>query len=125
MAKTLTNERNLRQRQEAIARDLRLLKQMRLVEWGAAALFIAAGFLLKVLGLSAAPLVLFIGGVLVPSKFFAKGSACIKSVYQKAEKEKSLKSVEKDKFSLKKAAQAERDRSLREIALFARQRWEY
>ena len=41
MAKTLTNERNLRQRQEAIARDLRLLKQMRLVEWGAAALFIA------------------------------------------------------------------------------------
>ena len=65
MAKTLTNERNLRQRQEAIARDLRLLKQMRLVEWGAAALFIAAGLLLKVLGLSAAPLVLFIGGVLV------------------------------------------------------------
>ena len=65
MAKTLTNERNLRQRQEAIARDLRLLKQMRLVEWGAAALFIAAGFLLKVLGLSAAPRVLFIGGVLV------------------------------------------------------------
>ena len=42
MAKTLTNERNLLQRQEAIARDLRLLKQMRLAEWGAAAVFVAA-----------------------------------------------------------------------------------
>ena len=65
MAKTLTNERNLLQRQEAIARDLRLLKQMRLAEWGAAAVFVAAGLLLKALGVAAAPFVLFLGGFLV------------------------------------------------------------
>ena len=47
MAKTLTNESNLRDRQEAIERDLRLLKRMRLAEWGAALLFLAIGFLWK------------------------------------------------------------------------------
>lgn len=47
MAKTLTNESNLRDRQEAIERDLLLLKRMRLAEWGAAILFLAVGFLWK------------------------------------------------------------------------------
>ena len=43
MAKTLTNERNLRLRQEAIERDLRLMKSLRAVEWGAALLLLLAG----------------------------------------------------------------------------------
>ena len=64
MAKTLTNERNLLARQEAIERDLRILKRMRIVEWGAAALFLAVGFLLKNSGSTAASFVLFIGGAL-------------------------------------------------------------
>ena len=63
MAKTLTNERNLLQRREAIARDLSLLKRMRLVEWGAAALFIVAGLVWR-FGLDKGFFVLFIGGVL-------------------------------------------------------------
>ena len=64
MAKTLTNERNLLQRQEAIERDLRLLKRMRLIEWGAAALFVAAGLVWK-FGYDQGLFVLFIGGALV------------------------------------------------------------
>ena len=64
MAKTLTNERNLLQRQEAIERDLRLLKRMRLIEWGAAALFVAAGLVWK-FGFDQGLFVLFIGGALV------------------------------------------------------------
>ena len=64
MAKTLTNERNLLQRQEAIERDLRLLKRMRLVEWGAAALFVALGLVWNY-GLDRGFFVLFIGGALV------------------------------------------------------------
>ena len=63
MAKTLTNERNLLQRREGIARDLSLLKRMRLVEWGAAALFIAAGLVWRY-ALDGGWFVLFIGGVL-------------------------------------------------------------
>ena len=47
MAKTLTNERNLRARQEAIERELRLLKRMRLIEWGAALLFLVVGLFWK------------------------------------------------------------------------------
>ena len=64
MAKTLTNESNLRDRQEAIERDLRILKRMRLVEWGAAVLFLVVGGILKTAGNPAAALVLFIGGAL-------------------------------------------------------------
>ena len=64
MAQTLTNERNLLGRQEAIARELRLLKRMRLVEWGAAALFVAVGLLWK-FGLDKGFFLLFIGGALV------------------------------------------------------------
>ncbi len=64
MAKTLTSESNLRERQESIERDLRILKSMRLIEWGAAALFLAVGFFLKNLGHSSAAFVLFIGGAL-------------------------------------------------------------
>ena len=64
MAKTLTNERNLLQRQEAIERDLRRLKRMRLIEWGAAALFVAAGLVWK-FGFDQGLFVLFIGGALV------------------------------------------------------------
>ena len=64
MAKTLTNESNLRGRQEAIERDLRILKRMRLVEWGAAVLFLVVGAILKTSGNPAAAFVLFIGGAL-------------------------------------------------------------
>ena len=64
MAQTLTNERNLLGRQEAIARELRLLKRMRLVEWGAAALFVVAGLVWKY-GLDKGFFLLFIGGALV------------------------------------------------------------
>ena len=46
MAKTLTSESNLRERQNSIERDLRILKRMRFIEWGAAVLFLAAGFFL-------------------------------------------------------------------------------
>ena len=53
MAKTLTNERNLLQRRQAIERDLLILKRMRLAEWGAAALFLLAGLLLKTAGQAA------------------------------------------------------------------------
>ncbi len=64
MAKTLTNERNLLQRQAAIGQELNLFKRMRLVEWGAAALFVAGGLIWKLaLGGGAFPLA--IGGVLV------------------------------------------------------------
>ncbi len=65
MAKTLTNERNLLQRRQAIERDLLILKRMRLAEWGAAALFLLAGLLLKTAGQAAGAFVLFIGGALV------------------------------------------------------------
>lgn len=65
MAKTLTNEKNLRSRQEAIERDLLFLKRMRLAEWGAAALLVAAGLILKGGGHPGGPFVLFIGGALV------------------------------------------------------------
>lgn len=64
MAKTLTSEHNLLQRREAIARDLNLLKRMRLVEWGAAALFVATGLVWQY-GLDRGFFVLFIGGFLV------------------------------------------------------------
>ena len=64
MAQTLTNERNLLGRQEAIARELRLLKRMRLVEWGAAALFVVAGLVWKY-GLDKGFFLLFVGGALV------------------------------------------------------------
>ena len=47
MAQTLTNESNLRDRQKAIERDLLILKRMRLVEWGAALLCLALGFVWK------------------------------------------------------------------------------
>ena len=64
MAKTLTNERNLRERQDALERDLTLLKRMRLVEWGAAALFVALGLAWNY-GFDKGFFVLFIGGALV------------------------------------------------------------
>lgn len=63
MAKTLTNERNLLERQESIARDLALLKRMRIIEWGAAALFIAAGLLWK-FGFGQGVFPLVVGGAL-------------------------------------------------------------
>jgi hypothetical protein len=47
MAKTLTNERSLGRRQDDIARELALLKRMRLIEWGAAGLVLLAGLLWK------------------------------------------------------------------------------
>jgi hypothetical protein len=47
MAKTLTNERNLLRRQEAIERELRLLKRMRIMEWGVAGIFLVFGLLWK------------------------------------------------------------------------------
>jgi hypothetical protein len=50
MAKTLTNERNLLQRRQAIERDLLILKRMRLAEWGAAAFFLAVGLIVKYAG---------------------------------------------------------------------------
>ena len=64
MAQTLTNERNLLGRQEAIERDLLLLKRMRLVEWGAATLFVVAGLVWKY-GLDRGFFLLFLGGALV------------------------------------------------------------
>ena len=64
MAQTLTNERNLLGRQEAIEQELRLLKRMRLVEWGAAVAFILAGLIWK-FGLDKGSFVLFIGGALL------------------------------------------------------------
>ena len=64
MAQTLTNERNLLGRQEAIARELRLLKRMRLVEWSAAALFVAVGLVWR-FGLDKGFFLLFIGGAIV------------------------------------------------------------
>lgn len=50
MAKTLTNERSLAARQNEITRELNLLQRMRLLEWGAAGLFLVAGLSWKVLG---------------------------------------------------------------------------
>ena len=64
MAQTLTNERNLLGRQEAIEQELRLLKRMRLIEWGAAAAFILAGLVWK-FGLDKGSFILFIGGALL------------------------------------------------------------
>ena len=64
MAKTLTNERNLLARQEAIERELLILKRMRLIEWGAAALFVVIGLIWKY-GLDRGFFLLFIGGALV------------------------------------------------------------
>ena len=64
MAQTLTNERNLLGRQEAIERDLLLLKRMRLVEWGAATLFVVAGLVWKY-GLDRGFFLLFLGGALI------------------------------------------------------------
>lgn len=45
MAQTLTNERNLLQRQQDIERELTLLKRIRLLEWGSAVVFIIAGLI--------------------------------------------------------------------------------
>ena len=64
MAQSLTNERNLLGRQEAIEQELRLLKRMRLVEWSAAAAFVLAGLVWK-FGLDKGSFVLFIGGALL------------------------------------------------------------
>lgn len=64
MAQTLTNERNLLGRQEAIERELLLLKRMRLLEWGAAALFIVIGLVWNY-GLDKGFFLLFIGGALL------------------------------------------------------------
>jgi hypothetical protein len=64
MAQTLTNERNLLGRQEAIERELLLLKRMRLVEWGAAALFVVIGLVWNY-GLDKGFFLLFIGGALL------------------------------------------------------------
>lgn len=64
MAQTLTTERNLLGRQEAIERELLLLKRMRLVEWGAAAAFLVVGLVWKY-GLDKGFFLLFIGGTLV------------------------------------------------------------
>ena len=63
MAQTLTNERNLLGRQESIERELLLFKRMRIVEWGAAALFVVAGLVWKY-GLDKGFFLLFVGGVL-------------------------------------------------------------
>ncbi len=64
MAQTLTNERSLLRRQEAIESELNLLKRMRILEWSAAVLFILFGLIWKfaVMG-SAFPLV--VGGGLL------------------------------------------------------------
>ncbi len=43
MAKTLTNERNLLQRQESIERELRFMNSIRAAEWGLAVLFLIVG----------------------------------------------------------------------------------
>lgn len=64
MAQTLTNERNLLGRQNAIEQELRLLKRMRLIEWSAAALFVVVGLVWK-FGLDKGFFLLFIGGALV------------------------------------------------------------
>ena len=64
MAQTLTNERNLLGRQEAIERELLLLKRMRLIEWGAAIAFIMVGLIWKY-GLDNGYFLLFIGGALL------------------------------------------------------------
>lgn len=64
MAKTLTSEQNLRNRQDAIARELHLLKRMRFIEWGAAALFVAGGLVWK-FAVGGSPFPLVIGGALV------------------------------------------------------------
>lgn len=47
MAQTLTNERGLLRRQEAIEAELNLLKRMRILEWSAAILFIVFGLIWK------------------------------------------------------------------------------
>ena len=47
MAKTLTNASNLRDRQKAIERDLRLMNSIRVIEWGAAVLFLVIGIFWK------------------------------------------------------------------------------
>ena len=64
MAQTLTNERNLLGRREAIEQELQLLKRMRLIEWGAAIAFIVVGLIWKY-GLHNGYFLLFIGGVLL------------------------------------------------------------
>ena len=43
MAQTLTTERNLLRRQEEIESEVRFLNRMRILEWGAAAIILAAG----------------------------------------------------------------------------------
>jgi len=64
MAKTLTSESNLRDRQELIASELNLLKRMRILEWSAAVVFILFGLLWKYwLGNGLFPLVVG-GGIL-------------------------------------------------------------
>ena len=57
MAITLTTERNLLQRQTAIARELNLLKRMRVAEWSAAAILLLIGIFWKP--------ALALGGILV------------------------------------------------------------
>lgn len=47
MAQTLTNERSLLRRQDAIARDLTLLKRMRAIEWAVAGICLLAGLVWK------------------------------------------------------------------------------
>ena len=47
MAKTLTNERSLLRRQDAIARDLAFLKRMRIIEWAVASICLLAGLFVK------------------------------------------------------------------------------
>ncbi len=64
MAQTLTSERNLLGRQEAIQRELQLLKRMRFIEWGAAGLFIVLGLIWKY-GFDKGFFLLFIGGALL------------------------------------------------------------
>jgi hypothetical protein len=62
MAQTLTNERSLLRRQEAIARELRFMNSIRAVEWGVALLCLVIGFFWKpAFGIGAALVFLALG----------------------------------------------------------------
>lgn len=62
MAQTLTNERNLLERQEAIERDLRIMNSIRIIEWGVAVLCLVIGIFWKLaLGIGAALAFLALG----------------------------------------------------------------